>query len=297
MWTLSNKPKTHKVTKALARQFMEMDPAPHDRPLSERRLLVYERLFSQGSFRPCTWATATCKETGTTYRVNGKHTSTILSMMEPLPEYYVTIEEYDCETLDDVARLYATFDSKMQSRTVGDINASFAATVPELREIAGRTINVSVSGLSLHFWGRKASASRQPAERAELILEHSDFIKWLDKLFTSNLTKQERRSCQHLIRMGVVAAMFGSWNKAKGPATEFWMAVRDETGREPTLPDRKLSRFLLSTTANRGIGIHRKKTASEHEFMIKCIHAWNAWRKGVPTSLRYDASKEAPAYV
>lgn len=107
-WKLISRPKTQKVTKALAKQFAEMDAAPHDRPLSERRLQVYTRLLNEGQFRPVAWTLATCRETGGTYRINGKHTSVMLSNLEDIPEFYVTIEEYSCDTLEDVARLYAT---------------------------------------------------------------------------------------------------------------------------------------------------------------------------------------------
>ena len=49
-WKLIDRPKTLKVTKTLAKQFCEMEPAPHDRPLSERRLQVYQKLMNQGQF-------------------------------------------------------------------------------------------------------------------------------------------------------------------------------------------------------------------------------------------------------
>jgi len=182
MFTLLGRPKTHKVTKALAKQFAEMEPAPHDRLLSERRLQVYQRLFAEGTFRPCTWAMAHCKNTGEVYRVNGKHTSIMLSGLENLPEYYVTVEEYDCDTLEDVARLYATFDSKMMSRTTNDINMSFASTVRELVGISRKTINVAVGGMSYHIW-QGGFGNHQPAERAELLLEHTPFVQWLHVLF------------------------------------------------------------------------------------------------------------------
>src|SRR4051812_22803639 len=109
-WKLTGRPKTQKVTKALAKAFVDMEAAPHDRPLSERRLQVYEKLLYMGEFRPVTWASAYCVETGETYRVNGKHTSIMLSGLEVLPDFFVTIEEYECDTLQDVAKLYSTFD-------------------------------------------------------------------------------------------------------------------------------------------------------------------------------------------
>ncbi len=66
--------------------------------------------------------------------------------MHPLPsELYAVVEVFECDTLDDVARLYSTYDSKLQSRNVGDINRSFASCVPQLAEVDATTINNCVS--------------------------------------------------------------------------------------------------------------------------------------------------------
>lgn len=297
-WVLKDRPKTLRVTKSLAKEFAEMDPAPKDRPLSERRLQVYQRLFKEGSFRPCTWARASCKETGGSYRVNGKHTSVLLSGLDPLPEFYVTIEDYDCETLEDVARLYGTFDSRIQSRTVSDINLSFAATVPELADLSRKTINLMVGGVNYHLDGAAPGANKQLAERAEVILEYPDFALWLHNLFTvGGQTDRERRSCKHLQRSSVVAAMFGTWTKVKGASTEFWTAVRDETGETPTVPDRKLARYLLTVGVNNGSGANKVRTADGKELYVKCLHAWNAWRRQENTDMRYYPDKKVPGIV
>lgn len=292
-WKLLGKPKTQKVTKSLAKQIAEMDPAPHDRPLSERRLAVYERLLTEGSFRPVTWATALCHETSGVYRVNGKHTSTMLSGMKELPEFFVTIEEYECDTLEDVAKLYATFDSGIQSRTARDIYLSFAATVDALKEVSVTSITLSASGIAYHTWHEKYGA-HQPAERAELLLEYPEFVVWLDRLFGDGQHDGERSSSKHLRRQPVVAAMFSTYQKAKGQATDFWTAVRDETGMQPTLPDRKLARYLISTGVNDGSGAKRVRKADTREFYVKCIHAWNAWRAGETTNLNYYPDAKIP---
>jgi hypothetical protein len=47
------KPKTVRVTLALVREFVEMDPVPGDRGIKERRLMVYRRILAAGEFRPC----------------------------------------------------------------------------------------------------------------------------------------------------------------------------------------------------------------------------------------------------
>lgn len=297
MWQLRDKPRTVKVTRALAKEFAEMDPAPHDRPLSERRLLVYQRLLKEGTFRPVTWARAHCAETGGVYRVNGKHTSVMLSGLTEMPEFYVVVETYDCESLEDVARLYATFDSKLMARTIGDINASFAATVPQLREVASRNINICVAGINFHLAGGvNASRTTPAAERAEVLLEYPDFIVWVDKLLAAEKHEEGRRSSRHLARMSVTGAMLGTWQKSKQQATEFWVAVRDETGANNSTPDRKLSRYLLTTSTGRGKGTQNVRHADDREIYVKCIHGWNAWRKQEPTNLQYYAEAPVPSF-
>jgi hypothetical protein len=292
-WTLKERPTTRKVTKALAREYRDMDPAPHDRPLSKRRLDVYRAMVERDLFRPVTWAKAFCRETGGTYRVNGKHTSHLFADLDPLPELYVLEETYECETLEDVAKLYATFDSRMQSRNTSDINMSFAATVPALAGFSQKTINTAVAGMTYHL-DPSEPWRKQPAERAETLLEYADFVVWLNDLFLRG--EEGELSGKHIRRQPVAAAMFGCWLKAKGPATEFWTAVRDETNPDPSSPSRKLARYLHQTIMKGGSSSPNAlvKSATAREFYVRSLHAWNAWRKGEPTALRYYADAPLP---
>lgn len=293
MFKLIEKPRTIKATKSLAKQFAEMETIPNDRPLSERRLMVYRKALEEGAFRPVTWSTCYCKEMKTTYRVNGKHTSTLLSSYPTIPEFYVTIERYSADTLKEVVELYNTFDSKNQSRTVRDINASFAAISPELRDFPVSVISLIINGINYAELGERVY-TLQPAERAEKILDHIEFSTW----FYDELYKHNTVNFRLLMKAGVVAAMFLTFNKSRQAATEFWTAVRDETGVSPNTPDRKLARFINRTRA-----ISRVKNSSDrenvgaHEYMIKSLLAWNAWRKGVSTELRYFKNSNMPKIV
>lgn len=291
-WELKNKPTTLRVTARLAKEFAEMDAAHVDRPLSERRLQVYRRVRAEGGFRPVAWAKAWCKETGQYYRVNGKHTSTLFSDGDNPDNLYVTVEDYNCDTLEDVAKLYATFDSQSQTRTTADINRSFAAVIPELAGFDSRFINLVVSALNLsptdpeHVQGT-------PAERAEVLFDNVELVLWLKDVMG------DRKKSHHLHRVAVVAAIIASYRKAKGPAAEFWAAVRDETGPTPDVPDRKLAKFLTTTVAHKSAhaGAPSRFRISGREYFVKCARAWNAWRKGEGTDMKYSPTHKIPAFA
>src|SRR5689334_994497 len=133
-WKMIGEPKTRKLTRALAEEFSGMTPAPHDRPLNSTRCGIIRKALELGKFRTCEWAKAHCAQTKQTYRINGKHTSTTLCQMngEFPNKLSVIVEEYECETLEDVAALYCTFDTRSSARTTGDINLIYSACCDEL---------------------------------------------------------------------------------------------------------------------------------------------------------------------
>tara|TARA_R110002051_G_scaffold322639_1_gene413647 strand:- start:26 stop:910 length:885 start_codon:yes stop_codon:yes gene_type:complete len=285
-WKLTEPPETKLVTMNMAERLRDMPAAPSDRALSQHRLKAYRKILEQGKFRPVTWAVAYCQETRLTYRVNGKHTSNLIAECDEVPEFYATIERYSCERLDDVARLYSTFDTRISSRTTGDINLTFAGTIPALSGYQSRFISLATTGLSIAKWG--LSYSVQPAiDRAELLLEFKGFVVWLHSIITGENTPY------HLRRTAVVAAMFRTWSIDREAATVFWTAVRNETGQQPKLPDRVLAKWLTSNSTKATRGANARK-ASVREFLVRSIHGWNAWRAGKSTKLKYTSTDDIP---
>jgi hypothetical protein len=295
MFKLIGQPRTVRVTSRIAHEFAVMAPPPRERPRSELRIMVYSRAVNAGTFRPVTWARAYCKENGETCRVNGQHTSEVFEGLCEKPgiqPLYAIIEQYECETLDDVSRLYSTFDSKMQSRSTGDINRSFAACVAALSDLPERPIGLAVSGIAYAEHQDAYTRATQPAERAEKLLEFPDFVVWLHQVGFGGSGRTDTNA--HLKRMAVAAAMFATYQKHKRLATEFWTAVREETGTTPDCGDRKLARFLL-THGLRAIRHQRTRyRVKDREFYSKSLLAWNAWRKGASTNLSYHAKAPVP---
>jgi hypothetical protein len=295
-YELVGTPKTELVTQALAIKFRDMDPVPNDRRFSSKRLEVYRKMLVAGLFRPVQWATAFCGETQGNYRVNGKHTSTLLAEYEQSPQsVYAMTEHYHCDTLDDLARLYATFDSRTQVRTTGDINRAFAAVDPDLADLPNRVINLCVSAIAYVRDGEKY-AQRPAAERAECLLDDANkaFIAWLDEMVGSHSDLSN-----HMRRGPVASAMYATFIKSKKAANEFWLAVRDGTGASPRAPDRVLHRYLLTKSVKRNVGNRASTTqiAGSREMFVKCLHAWNAWRRDSTTDLKYHAQAKIPAAV
>ena len=297
-YELVGTPQTEKITQALAIKFRDMDPVPHDRPLNPKRLTAYRKMLNAGLFRPVQWATVHCNETQATYRANGKHTSNLFAEFENLPQdIYATVEHYHCDTLDDVARLYATFDSRTQVRTTNDINRAFAAIDDDLSQIPTKVINLCVTAMAYaKYHGEYAKVPA--AERAEALLEHANkqFVLWVYEVIGSTSSNETYRL---LWRSPVVAAMYSTFQKSRRDSNEFWMAVRDGTGVTPKTPDRVLNRFLLSRTIGKSgaTSKHASALASPREMFVKCLHAWNAWRRDLPTDLKYHAQGKIPAAV
>jgi hypothetical protein len=292
-WCLIEKPKTMRATRALAEEYAGMDETPQERPLRESRLQAYRKMVNEGTFRPVTWAKCHCIETDATYRVNGHHTSVLISGMEPFPEFYVTLESYRADTLADVARLYETFDNRLSMRTTTDINNAFASTIPEYNDLPRSMFSTIVSGVGFAMW-EEGYWRKSVAERAEILVDEVEFTVWVCGMICG----EGYRNARHLDRAPVIAAMYMTWKKSHRDATTFWSAVRDETGLRPSLPDRVLAKYLITTNVDSRGKITKSTTkADRRTFYVKCLHAWNAWRRSQPTDLKYHADAKIPSVV
>ncbi len=295
MWKLIEKPKVLSATNALAMSHRDMLPAPGDRPLKNFRVEVLKKHVANGTLRICEWATVYCKETRKTYRVNGKHTSTLMCELNgEIKSLAVLLQRYECDTLDEVARLYSTFDTRSSARTTGDINCIFAATVSSYDALPKKIVDVAVTGISLGIWGLDGSKDHSPEDRAALLLSNEQFVLWLNDVCHS--PDQSEGNPRLLRRAPVVMAMFRTWEKDKKAANDFWTLVKNASGPKHTTPDRKLNSYLLQVSLN-GSSTVASGGASRRQVYVKCIHAWNAWRRGATTDLKYLPNAQEPKVV
>jgi hypothetical protein len=284
------------LTKDVAKKFRDMDGVPSDRNLSVPRIEAYRKIARAGLFRPLQWATAFCVETNGTYRVNGKHTSTLFAEDDvAIPQGLVAVvEHFKCDTMEDLAKLYSGYDSRSMVRTTNDINKSFAAVDEDLAEIPVSIVSLCVTAIAYTKYGASYSG-RPAAERAEALfdLQNKQFVRWVADMVIGE-------DSRHIKRSPVVSAMYDTWRKSHRAATDFWSAVRDHSGESPSLPDRKIGKYLLTRTVNTGNGGRKNMGGSActpREMYVKCLHAWNAWRRNTTTDLKYHSEGKIPAVV
>lgn len=101
---------------------------------------------------------------------------------------------------------------------------------------------------------------------------------------------------KHLQRVPVVCAMMACYDKGQNLARDFWSTVRDESAPDRDDATRTLARFLLRCILSSGRGTTKRdqKSVGFREMYVKCLHAWNAWRKGETTSLAYHVAAPIP---
>lgn len=287
MFRVKGRPEMFQVTKSKATWFAQMQSVPRDRDLTEWRTNGLGKAFRDGLAITFQWGIAELD--GVQYRVNGKHSSTELASMDHMPDAWVCLTTYLCETAEDVAVLYAQFDGRISARTPNDIYYTMATACESIAQLPKALIVLGVTGLSYNHWDCN-DINKTAVDKGQLMLAHPDFMLWLHTL-TQNL--ETNRAV--IWRKPVVAAMARTWFKSRVAATEFWEAVKTGSDADPSSPSRRLRDYLLKSAlfAGRGAG-SGKKTAFPREMFVKCLHAWNAWRSERTTDLKYHPKAPIP---
>lgn len=285
-----------KMDKELAARWAAMPFYTDDRVLRPERVKLIREAVEEGLFTACTWVSARWE--GQEYRLNGKHTSNAFKecSVAKLAKVSVTVVTYDCDDLEDMADIYSSFDSRLSARTVGDINRGYAATSAELRGIPVPILNVCAAALDYAIHG-EGGKHRLASERAKELLDHVPFCKFVDDLVRS--VSQKEAAC--LRRAPVVAAIFKTFKVSAKASEEFWRLVATGAHPDRKNPSRVLQLYLMSVVVKYGAGAAAtarfRQAVTRREIFAKCVHGWNAWRRGKPTALQYFAAAPLPKAV
>jgi len=291
-----------KITHELAMKIRDMEDFTGERPLSEKRVRALKGEIKAGRSKLFDWSIAYCLSSGKWYRVNGQHSSTIFATMDSIPENcFACVTRYDCDTLEDIAVLYSTFDDKRSARTNRDIVSCVLSTLPEISDTVSQTVaSLCVTGMVLYHGflnegeyrnsgtGREISvANSSSIEKADLLRRNVSFSVFLSKLL-HGCTKTRK----HIARGPVVAAIYATYLINREVCDSFWNSVGSGLTM-PGDPERVIEDFLKST---RVLG-DGKNSVSPREMYVKCIHAWNAYRRGRKITLFYRRDADVPVAV
>lgn len=273
---------------------LAMDTATHpkwkgERDLSKTRMAFLEGELEQGRFYSPTWVFATLN--GKRYRVNGQHTSNLLANANGhFPKgLSVNIIEFHCESENDLAELFATFDRPESARSMRDIIGAHAAQHEGLAGISARNVARGTAGI---LFARRQTGQSKGAigrdDRARLVHDHADYLKWVSPII----------AIRPLDREAVAAAIFLSSRVDREAAMKFWLAVHDGSEQNHRGPSRVLQSFLLNLKIDeRARGTNREQRWPPRAIFVKCIHAWNAWRRGAISDLKYYEGSPIPELV
>lgn len=276
------------LTLELAKHFDRMTTLKGDRnPDSARgkaRVGWLHQLRADGYFYSPTWSTCVVKgEKGRKYRVDGGHSARMLVQSNgDFPDgLMVHVREFQADTIEDAVDLYEQFNQSSSTRTTADLIQNKAAYVEGLEGIKPVYIARAIAGIRTHL---KLREGYRDTDTLGFIRLYPDFIRWAADFVHD----------RHLARVGVVGAMFAMWGHNKELCMEFWAHVREEDAPKGDAT-RTYADWLdeAEKEALRG----RLSAWPPRAYYVKAHHAYNAWRAGITTSLKYHPSAPLPSLV
>jgi hypothetical protein len=263
----------------LAATLLELTEVPFERPLNDVHVAYLQRAMLRGSFMAerVQLCRAKCKENGKSYRINGQHTCWAVYEQpkdtKPLA-LKVQMYYYTCETVDDIRKLYSTFDRNL-TRSMNTVIKTYLLGRPGFEEFGPTLLNRVSSGFSAWRWEDMNQARQFDGEaRAAMMLD--TYREVTIRVCTYLNAIKPSKDTKHIFRGPVIAAIFETMNKAVTASREFWdgvvQGVGFDTKNDPRL---KLRNYLC----DHALTAKSKKSSNTEDMYRTCILAWNAWRE------------------
>jgi hypothetical protein len=279
------KTETVVITRDLAQKIYLSKTYETDRPLRKQTLENLRDKIRRHQTTYFDWSIAHCVENDEHIRVNGQHSSYLFSTeFEPDGSYEARISTYECDTMEDVATLWAQFDSQSSSRKQIDVIRPILANTcffvnKKSKSGSNKTSHKSalaaMAAMSEVFFSSRGIVAATHEQKAQLAKENIDFCQWIVDLIDDG---RKNDFCKH----GVVVAMLQTYCEDKQKAEAFWKATILETDPIDT-PTRCLSQALHNV---RALDLHDKKLSKKYdakdtwEFCKICMEAWALYRAG-----------------
>lgn len=261
------------LTPQLAADFRDLEPSPTEREISPSRIKHLREKAEAGQLVTFHWSVAQLGNRK--LRMNGQHSSNMLCELNgAFPEGLVVhLDEYQVETPDGLALLFRQFDDRKSSRSALDVSGAYQGLCETLRETPREPAKLAIDG---HCWyQRNVEGVPVPSGDSQYELFATPalhgFVVWLGGLLGIKTPE--------LMRIPVVAAMYGTFAKNELEAKSFWGDVaRGGVEFEDSAPPTVLDNWLkaIKEASKRG----QKAELKPGQYYQGCIYAWNAFREG-----------------
>lgn len=285
--------KQRKLSPSEAERVLKLNTFAGQRNLNPNHIAMLTKYIHEGTFLTGNIAVAMFHaDNGARipFLVNGQHQChAVLKSGKTIDVLY---ERYNCPTIDDVGLLYGMFDNH-KNRSLQNLVHFEKETVYNL-DWSSRVASLVVSGASLMRYGRGSRI--QKVEKVRLLGEFLPQGAFINDLLTNTPDNKPSKETRHLRRGPVIHAILLTWDKSQKGTKEFWTQVRDGEGLSKSMPSFKLREFLKESSYSVGMAVNanQRRVVSHHEMVSKCITAWNAYRSGNKTILRYYPSRPIP---
>lgn len=267
-------PKTFKLTPQAAKKLLQLNTYEGQRPPSPTQLEDLKQRQRDGLYHTAQVAVANLREGKRRLLLNGQK-SCMVAVEEGVTLNGV-MTEFDCETMAEVARAFAQFDSNARTPAQKYWAYACAAGLERYETLGRQAIGQITSALSL--WHYYDEPRVQVDKRAELLLTYTKLVRELHELLY-----REKAKTAFLRRAPVMAAMLDGLNEEPEKAREFWSSVRSGAGLAADDPRLRLRDYLqtakLGTSRRLGAG---GVAVDQHGMLATCLDHWNAWLHGYP---------------
>ncbi len=269
------KTQTFSVTPEKAAAHLALTPVGVDCKVRPKKMADLRSHIIAGTFHSCEWGIIYCLEDGLSYRVNGKNTSTLFS--DPSLVYgdiRISCTFWECDTLLEMSRIYATYDRKLTTRLASDNYKAVAAYVPSLKKAVVSLIGPCVTGISCGKYGPSYDKKVSVEERAQELPLNDDYCAFVREIYDS---KEVTSLVKEKFRKGsIFASMWLCFKEDREAAKVFWGRVFRGDGNMST-KERGLNTYILTTPLKAVKG--DSGTERTENQMKKCLRVYDAWWK------------------
>ena len=260
------------VTPAIAQDWLQKYRFERQRTLRQHHVQFLANLMRQGHFRPGS-SVAIAVENGAHYLINGQHTLT--AIVQSGVTITLSIETYVVSSMDEVAKLYTTFDTNLR-RSVRDVMMSqdlpsrYNLTIPQTTSFAS-ALPIILSGFDSGARSPKHPLLiqlRDPQVRQKVM---DDWIPYAS-LYYGIFINCPKYIFNQGLRASVAALGITTFRYQAAKAETFWTQVAKQENLTASMPAYKLIQFLNSNPLF--------DLRMGYQYVRYCAGAWNAFFQG-----------------